>query len=70
MTTCVIMRIEDFTLYKVTTSGKRQFLKEFICGKLKYKLFVVNKLILLILFYLIAQNKRRDKKYTSGIKQL
>lgn len=34
MTTCAIMRIEDFTLYRVTTSGKRQFLKEFICGKL------------------------------------
>ncbi|RZB39563.1 UHRF1-binding protein 1-like [Asbolus verrucosus] len=32
MTTCVIMRIEDFTLYKVTTSGKKQALKEFIAG--------------------------------------
>lgn len=33
MTTCVIMRIEDFTIYKVTTSGKKQALKEFIAGK-------------------------------------
>ncbi|CAH0560093.1 unnamed protein product [Brassicogethes aeneus] len=32
MTTCVVMRIEDFTLYKVTTSGKKQQLKEFISG--------------------------------------
>ncbi|XP_049825652.1 UHRF1-binding protein 1-like isoform X2 [Aethina tumida] len=32
MTTCAIMRIEDFTLYKVTTSGKKQQLKEFVCG--------------------------------------
>ncbi|KAJ8969015.1 hypothetical protein NQ317_007376 [Molorchus minor] len=32
MTTCVILRIDDFTLYKVTTSGKKQALKEFICG--------------------------------------
>lgn len=33
MTTCIIIRIEDFTLFKVTTSGKKQSLKEFICGK-------------------------------------
>ncbi|XP_018565221.1 UHRF1-binding protein 1-like [Anoplophora glabripennis] len=32
MTTCIIIRIEDFTLFKVTTSGKKQSLKEFICG--------------------------------------
>lgn len=35
MTTCIIIRIEDFTLYRVTTSGKKQALKEFICGKLR-----------------------------------
>lgn len=32
MTTCVIIRIEDFALYKVTTSGKKQALREFIAG--------------------------------------
>lgn len=32
MTTCVVLRMEDFTLYKVTTSGKKQALKEFIAG--------------------------------------
>lgn len=33
MMTCVVMRIEDFTLYKVTTSGKKQALKEFVAGR-------------------------------------
>lgn len=33
MMTCVIVRIEDFTLYKVTTSGKKQALKEFVAGE-------------------------------------
>ena len=33
MTTCVILRIEDFTLYRVTTSGKKQMPKEFISGE-------------------------------------
>lgn len=32
MTSCVILRIEDFTLYRVTTSGKKQMPKEFISG--------------------------------------
>lgn len=36
MATCVILRIEDFILYKVTTSGKKQALKEFITGMLLY----------------------------------
>lgn len=33
MTSCVILRIENFTLYRVTTSGKKQMPKEFISGK-------------------------------------
>lgn len=33
MTACVIMRIEDFTLYRVTTAGKKQMPKEFISGE-------------------------------------
>ncbi|KAF5308895.1 hypothetical protein FQR65_LT00595 [Abscondita terminalis] len=32
MTACAIIRIDDFTLYKVTTSGKKHTLKEFIAG--------------------------------------
>lgn len=33
MTTSVVIRVEDFTVYRVTTSGKKQVLKEFLCGK-------------------------------------
>jgi hypothetical protein len=33
MTSCVILRIEDFTLYRVTTSGKKAMPKEFVSGK-------------------------------------
>ncbi|XP_012273649.1 UHRF1-binding protein 1 [Orussus abietinus] len=32
MTTCVIIRIDDFTLYKVTTSSRKPSPKEFIAG--------------------------------------
>lgn len=32
MSSCVILRIEDFTLYRVTTSGKKQMPKEFVSG--------------------------------------
>lgn len=32
MTSCVILRIEDFTLFRVTTSGKKQMPKEFVSG--------------------------------------
>lgn len=32
MTSCVILRIEDFTLYRITTSGKKAMPKEFISG--------------------------------------
>lgn len=33
MTSCVIVKIEDFTLYRVTTSGKKQMPKEFISSE-------------------------------------
>lgn len=33
MTSCVVLRIENFTLYRVTTSGKKQMPKEFISGE-------------------------------------
>ncbi|XP_033611265.1 UHRF1-binding protein 1-like isoform X3 [Cryptotermes secundus] len=32
MTTCVVLRIQDFTLYQVTTSQRKQTPKEFIAG--------------------------------------
>lgn len=33
MTSCVVLRIENFTLYRVSTAGKKQMPKEFISGK-------------------------------------
>lgn len=33
MTSCVVLRVEDFTLYRVTTSGKKSMPKEFISGE-------------------------------------
>lgn len=41
MTSCVILRIEDFTLFRVTTSGKKQMPKEFITGELSFYLPLV-----------------------------
>lgn len=32
MTSCIILRIEDFTLYRVTTSGRKSMPQEFISG--------------------------------------
>ncbi|KAM7354386.1 bridge-like lipid transfer protein family member 3B isoform 3-T3 [Cochliomyia hominivorax] len=32
MSSCVILRIEDFQLYRVTTSGRKQMPKEFVSG--------------------------------------
>jgi len=32
MTTCIIIRIDDFTLYKVTTTSRNPLPKEFITG--------------------------------------
>ncbi|XP_030238597.1 UHRF1-binding protein 1-like isoform X3 [Drosophila navojoa] len=37
MSACVILRIEDFTLYRVTTSGKKQMPKEFVSAQHKRK---------------------------------
>lgn len=33
MTTCIIIRIHDFTIYKVTTSTQKPTTKEFVTGK-------------------------------------
>lgn len=32
MTTCIVIRIDDFTLYKVTTTSRNPIPKEFITG--------------------------------------
>lgn len=32
MTTCIIIRIDDFTLYKVTTTSRNPIPKEFVTG--------------------------------------
>jgi hypothetical protein len=32
MTSCVILRLQDFTLYRVTTAKRKQAPKEFIAG--------------------------------------
>lgn len=44
MTSCVIVKIEDFTMYRVTTSGKKQMPKEFISGKFYFFLFYFYKI--------------------------
>lgn len=36
MTTCIIIRIDDFTLYKVTTTSRNPIPKEFISGIFTY----------------------------------
>lgn len=35
MTTCIIIRIDDFTLYKVTTTSRNPIPKEFVTGMQK-----------------------------------
>ncbi|XP_023247701.1 UHRF1-binding protein 1-like, partial [Copidosoma floridanum] len=37
MTTCIIIRIEDFTLYRVSTSSKKALPKEFISAQTRKK---------------------------------
>lgn len=33
MTTCIVIRVDDFTLYKVTTASRKPVPKEFVLGK-------------------------------------
>lgn len=44
MTSCVIVKVEDFTMYRVTTSGKKQMPKEFISGKFSLILYLLLKI--------------------------
>lgn len=46
MCACVIMKVEEFSLYRVTTSGNKQMPKEFITGKLSSagRFFLLQKL--------------------------
>lgn len=39
MSACVVLRIENFMLYRVTTSGKKSMPKEFISGKILFLRF-------------------------------
>lgn len=50
MSSCVILRIEDFTLYRVTTSGKKQMPKEFVSGIEAKNLFLYSCGALLLTF--------------------
>lgn len=40
MTTCIIIRIDDFTLYKVTTTSRNPIPKEFITGIFTHIYFI------------------------------
>lgn len=42
MSSCVILRIEDFTLYRITTSGKKAMPKEFISGNCFFLIVIFN----------------------------
>lgn len=69
MTACAIIRVDDFTLYKVTTSGTKQALREFITGE-KYLYIIQCNFIITFayVFFIIAQHKRREKNVgTAGI---
>lgn len=45
MTSCVIVRIEDFTLFRVTTSGKKQMPKEFVSGENENRIEISTQLL-------------------------
>lgn len=51
MTSCVVLRIENFTLYRVTTSGKKEMPKEFISGELcrEPRRFSAKRLVIIII---------------------
>ena len=61
MTACVILRIEDFTLYRVTTSGKKQMPKEFISGNTHF--ICINFEIIFI-----SKKQKNDKPNFSTMK--
>lgn len=70
MTSCVIVKIEDFTMYRVTTSGKKQMPKEFISGKFLIIFFILNFLkkiekrnhvFFLYIFFLIKSTTKKEK---------
>lgn len=58
MSACVILRIENFMLYRVTTSGKKQMPKEFISGKNRWRLHLMQiKVILEMTILIFCSNK-------------
>lgn len=75
MTTCIIIRIDDFTLYKVTTTSRNPMPKEFISGIVcltRFELFVIrffieivaSSLTIIILFGNCTAQTR--KKHSPG----
>lgn len=74
MTTCIIIRIDDFTLYKVTTTSRNPMPKEFISGMFNtYSSYlftrffieiVASSLTIIILFDNCTAQTR--KKHTPG----
>ncbi|MPC73005.1 hypothetical protein E2C01_067321 [Portunus trituberculatus] len=49
MSSCCVLRVNDFCVYRVSTSKRKQTPKEFVSGKLNYLLYV---LLLLFLTFL------------------
>lgn len=63
MSACVVLRIEDFTLYRVTTSGRKQMPKEFVSGinlsetpQLRRLYFIVSYISTSHLIYILIEN--------------
>lgn len=64
MTSCVIVKIEDFTMYRVTTSGKKQMPKEFISGKfflITFLMVKIQKQNHVFFFFFIKKHNKKGK---------
>lgn len=60
MTACVVLRIENFMLYRVTTSGKKSMPKEFISGTHYYHTFFLSITVYgLIDSFLNCENQKK-----------
>lgn len=64
MTSCVIVRLEDFTLYRVTTSGKKQMPKEFISGEFDDNLVII--CVVRVAFFTVNFHSCFARKQLSG----
>lgn len=69
MTSCVIVKVEDFTLYRVTTSGKKQMPKEFISGKFYFILYLIHKNYkneITFSSFFLKKKAQHKRKYKTG----